>query len=205
MSRHARSAAVVAIALLAIALTTASAGALNMSVAPAGRVRAASSGSLTFEGGGMRIECQITLGGTISRGPIVVREGAQIGETTELTIGTCSGGRVERVLLLPWAIKIASVLGGAGPTGLTGILFTLVGAAFKLSVFGGFVNCLYMGTTAGLAALTPTARGETRYTMGSVVSLREVEIPLITGGLCPTRGHFIATFLIEPAQTYTFS
>jgi hypothetical protein len=206
MFRRARLA--VALAVVASGVAASSAAALDMTIDPAGRVVTASNGKLTF-GEAVSIQCNVTLKATLAATSIAVTSGAHVGEVSEVSIRNCEGGSVSGVLGLPWEITIDAPLETepeAEPRNLTGMLFELRDVAFNLSIFGGFVNCLYRGDTAGLAELIPTGEGETTYTANAIASLGEVFVPFERGsGFCPEDGAFTGEFTVNPEQTYAFS
>ncbi len=207
MGERLRAALVVSAALVAMAFAVSSANAVEMSISPAGAISASSS-NITFSGEGLGIICAVTLSGIVARGPIPVRAEAQYGEITGVRWEGCSGGTIERPLGLPWRILISSTLPAVErltTRNLTGILSALVGTAINLSSFGGFVNCLYAGTTGGLASFTHTGRESTSYTVAAIGSLSEIRVQFISGsGLCPRTGSFAGTFTFS-TQTVTLS
>ena len=195
------------VALAAMGVAASSAFAISATVANGGAVNA--TGTATFEGGGISIVCPLTLENSLLRGPITVARGAQLGETTGVRIGSCTGGSVESVLALPWRLTVNDTLptiASLTTTNATGVLLNVVNSSFNLSVFGGFVNCLYSGNAGALLTLTHTAAGSSTYTARTLAALRSVEIPLSRGGFgCPANGHFAGTFTLSATQTVTLS
>ena len=195
-------------ALVVLVLAVGSAGAVEMTVAPAGEITA-TAGRLTFEGEGIAITCPVTLRANVLRGPIPVRAEAQYGEVTGVAIGLCSGGSIERPLHLPWRILVSRSLPEAGsltPRNTTGVLSVVVGAAVNLGVFSGIVNCLHEGTLGGLATLTHTAGESTSYFTRSIASLEVISVPLVRGGFgCPANAHFAGSLTFTAIQTVTLS
>ncbi|MGN6189913.1 MAG: hypothetical protein ACTHOE_13545 [Conexibacter sp.] len=195
------------VALSAIGVAASSASAITASVANAGAVNA--TGTATFEGSGLSIVCPLTLRTSLLRGPITLAANAQIGEVSEVTIGSCTGGSVERVLNTPWRLTIRDTL----PTltslttrNATGVLVNIVGSAFLLSTFGGALNCLYRGNAGALMPMTHTAPESTTYTARSLEALRATELPLFSGeAFCPRTGHFAGNFTLSAVQTITLA
>jgi hypothetical protein len=207
MLKKTKLAVALVVALSAMGILTANAFAVSASVERAGAVNA--TGSSTFEGSGISIVCPLTLSNSLLRGPIVVARGNQIGEVTGVTIGACNGGAVESVLNTPWRLTINDSLptvASLTTRNATGLLLNINGAAFNLSVFGGFVNCLYSGTAGALLTMTHTARESVTYTANSLRALEGVSLPLARGGFgCPANGHFAGTFALSATQTITLS
>ncbi|MGN6189914.1 MAG: hypothetical protein ACTHOE_13550 [Conexibacter sp.] len=196
-----------AVTLATMGLAVDNAAAVTASIANAGAV--ALTGALTFEGSGLSIACPLTLNRSLLRGPITVVRGAQIGEVTEVRIGACSSGSIERVLNLPWRLTINDFLPtitSLTTTNATGMLVNIVGFAINFSVLGFALNCLYRGTLGLLFPLTHTAAGSNTYTMRSAEFLRAVEIPLFSGEpSCPTAIHASGRFTLSTVQTVTLS
>jgi hypothetical protein len=199
MFKKTRFAVALVVALAAMGVAASSAFAISATVANGGAVNA--TGSATFEGGGISIVCPLTLENSLLTGPIAIARGAKIGETTGVRIGSCTGGSVESVLALPWNLTIHDSLptiASLTTRNATGLLLDINGASFNLSVFGGFVNCLYSGTAGALLTLTHTARESVTYTGSSLRALEAVSLPLIRGGFgCPSSGHFAGTFTLS--------
>lgn len=197
-----------AMALVGVFGMAAPAAALEATAAPAGAIESPSSGEISFRGGAFTIRCPLTLNGNLRAGPIALASGAQFGTTTEVRIGRCSGGTVERVLNLPWNLKVETILpAGFTRENITGFLFRIERAAFQLAVFGEAIRCLYEGNAGALIRLTN--RGEDRrggWTYGTerIEALASVRLPLIRGGeFCPASGTFSGRFELRPAQVLT--
>ncbi len=196
-----------------IALTAAApAGALVAVVEPSGAIEAPSSGEISFRGGLITIRCPVTLGGSVSGGPIEVSRGAQFGSLTDVRVGRCSGGSVERVLInnreRAWPAKIETVLPVGGTREeLRGLLFFLERAAFQLATFGEAVACLYEGPAFGLIRainLGEDGSGGWRYSTERVDALTTASFRLVSGGeLCPANGSFSGRFELRPLLTIT--
>jgi hypothetical protein len=195
-----------AVALVAMFAVAGSASASEATVSPAGGIAAPSSGQLTFTGGSISIRCNVTLNGSLLRGPIRTESTSQIGEVTEVTIAreTCSGGTVEGVLNVPWTMTLTQTLGTA-PNAITGLLFTINNAQFLLSVFGGFIDCLYAGNAGALLALSAIARTSPQQYRTGTISALNSSLSLSSGGFgCPSSGSMTGTFTVT-AQTITVS
>jgi len=192
------------VALSAMAVAASSAFALSASVSAGGAVSATA--TATFEGSGISIICPLTMRESLLTGPIVIAANNQIGEVTEVSINRarCSGGNVSGVLGLPWRLTINSWT----PEPLERenartLLVNIVGSAFNLEIFGGFVNCLYSGNAGGSLPLTRIGTG--RYTARTIEALSSIELPLHSGSGCPARGHFAGTFTLSATQTVTLA
>jgi hypothetical protein len=207
MLKKTKLAVALVVALAAMGVAASSAFAIEAAISRGGAVNATSA-SVSFEGSGVTIVCPLTMAlslRTASR--VVVNE--QIGEVTGVTIGACEGGRVSGVLGTPWRITVNSTLPAIETLttrNARGVLLNIVNAAFNLSIFGGFVNCLYRGNAGGLMPLTATAREEVRYTASTIDALAGINIPLFEGGFgCPANGHFAGRFTLAATQTVTLS
>ena len=193
-----------ALAVCTLALTVADASALSGTDSNGGAVNATSA-SVTFEGSGISIVCPLTVELSLLRGPIAISRGSQWGEVGGVRIGSCTGGSVSGTLGMPWRVTLNDSL----PTimslttrNATGLLFTANGVQFNLSVFGGFVNCLYEGNAGWLMPLTHTFSGSATYTGRTLEGLTAVNLSLIRGGFgCPSTGHFNGNFMLATTQT----
>lgn len=207
MSKYVKLVLTSAVALVALFAVVGSAVASEATVSPAGAIASASEGKLSFTGGSFTIRCNVTLNGSLLRGPIRTEGTGQLGSITEVQIRECEGGSVSGVLFREeegraWAIRLVRTLGTA-PNSVTGLLFNIVGAKFQLSVFGEAVNCLYAGDNGALMALTAT-RTAGVYTTGRITALATA-LPLVSGGfLCPSSGTMAGRFNIT-AQTITIT
>lgn len=199
-------------AVVAVLTATTGASALEATIEPAGAIEAPSSGEISFRGGLITIRCPVTLGGTANAGPIAVARGSQFGLISDVRIGRCSGGSVERVLInnreRVWPAKIEAVLPAGGTREeLRGILFFLERAAFQLATFGEAVSCLYEGPAFGLIRTTNLGEdraGGWRYSTERVEALQIASFRLVSGGeLCPTTGSFSGRFDLNPLLTIT--
>lgn len=199
-------------AVVAALTATTGASALEATIEPAGAIEAPSSGELSFRGGLITVRCPVTLGGTVNAGPIELSRGSQFGLVSDVRIGRCSGGTVERVLInnreRVWPAKVEAVLpAGSAKEELRGILFFLERAAFQLATFGEAVGCLYEGPAFGLIRLTNL--GENRagawlYSTERAETLPIASFRLISGGeLCPATGSFSGRVDLNPLLTLT--
>jgi hypothetical protein len=202
---------VAALALTALAATAVSANAATgVSISPAGEISQTSIGKVTFTAGESRIECNLTLAGRLSSTLVSIT--SSIGSVTRVTWANCVGGEVSAVLGLPWSITITK-LNGTTPSRVAAEAVTsgqikIAGTAFKLSVFGGFVECLYGGSTSSVEASMPATKvsGTTRsYNLGNL-TIQANSLALTSGGFgCPGSGSMSGTFNpASPTQTTTF-
>jgi hypothetical protein len=114
-----------AMALLAASATAASAATITIS--PGGTIVAAIRG-LGFEGIVIPLfVCDVTLGGTLARGPISLS--GRVGSITSFRASECSGGHTAAANGLPWSLTGQTAL--ACPSASTGLLGT-VPASFTL-------------------------------------------------------------------------
>jgi hypothetical protein len=190
-----------AVALVAMFTVAGSAMASEATVSPAGAISAPSTGQTTFTSS-FSTRCNLTLNGSLLRGPIRTESTSQIGEVTEVTIAreTCEGGTVEGVLNVPWRMTLTQTLGTA-PNAITGLLLTINNVQFLLSVFGGFVDCLYEGDVGALLVLSALRTAGT-YRTGNIAALNS-SLSLASGGFgCPSSGSMSGTFTVT-AQTIT--
>jgi len=211
-----------ALALVAFAASAGSASAArSIEISPGGTVTQVSLGLVTFVSGETSITCNLTLRIELVRGLVGPALLIRIGQVTDVRWEGCSGGTVERVLGLPWDVALVSqlltegareercetvgVLISAAPYNrVCGAKIEILRAQFRLSVFGGFVRCLYAGNVRALMTLTRIASDETQatYRMGLLLILPN-SLPLVEGGFgCPATGEMRGTFgAATPAQT----
>jgi hypothetical protein len=205
MLKRSRYVLITAVALACVSWAG-SATASEETISPAGSIAAPSTGQLTFTGGSISIRCNLTLNGSLLRGPIRTESTSQLGEITEVNIAreTCEGGRIAGVLNVPWTMTLTQTLGTA-PNALTGLLFTIHDLQFLVDALGGFVNCLYRGNAGALLALSAIARtSPQQYRTGNITALNS-SLSLASGGFgCPSSGSMAGTFSIT-AQTITVS
>ena len=199
-------------AVLVALAAAAGASALEATIEPVGAIEAPSSGEISFTGGLITVRCPLTLHGTVSGGPIELSRGSQFGLLTDVRIGRCTGGTVERVLIdnrtRAWPAKIETVLpAGFRREDIRGILFFLERAAFQLGTFGEAVRCLYEGPAYGLIRtvnLGENRAGAWRYSTDRVDALAIASLRLISGGeACPANGSFSGSFNLNPLLTLT--
>jgi hypothetical protein len=99
-------AAVIAVALLG-ALTTPAAAYSSLVIERGGAIRQVSEGKITFEGGIVSVACNLTLTGELE--PTLAGELPILaGRVTSLTWSECTGGNINEILGLPWAVRIES-------------------------------------------------------------------------------------------------
>lgn len=187
---------VAALALGAITLASGSATAASFRIEPQGNIRTVSLGKLTFEGG-VAIECNITMNGSLSSALLNKVEGTEFGRITEVRFALCEGGNVETIRNLPWPMTYKSILGTL-PSAVTGMVLVVNGADFKLSAFGGFARCRYRGNAEALMEVS----GSNPYTAGLIRSL-ENPLSLVEGALCPATGTMKGSFTLTPTTRIT--
>ena len=200
-------------ALIAAFAIAAPAWALEATVTPGRSIESVSEGEISFRGGIFTIRCPLTLRGELRTTTISFTRGEEFGRLTGVSIGRCSGGTVERVLInereRAWPLKFEFELPAAArKENLTNILYSIERAAFQLAVFGEAVRCLYEGRAGALGELVN--RGEDRrggwlYGFEKSTALEALRLPLIRGGeFCPATGSFAGRFRAPtPAQTIT--
>ena len=164
---------------------------------PGGSIEATSIGKVTFDGG-ITIACYMTFDGSLEADEFELDEETAIGEITDLSTASCSGGTFEGVLGTPWTVRLDETI-GALPDELEALGVTIEGVAFNLSTFFGLVNCLYEGELEAIVELS----GENAYSAGVVVFDESSELSWVRGsGACPTSGSFSGGLEFEPAQEF---
>jgi hypothetical protein len=195
-----------ALALVALFAVAASASAAhNATIRNAGEIRTASSGKVTFRAGEISIACNLTLAGTLASAVSNLErpeERQSLGSISSVSWAECSGGEVAGVLGTPWNILYTGET-GAMPNEVRSVSFTVQNAQFRLSVFGGFVNCLYAGEAPVSMAATATRTAGT-YTSG-LIRTTESSFSKVSGSLCPATGTMTGSFNMSPTQTITVS
>lgn len=144
--------------------------------------------SLTFEAGGLRVVCPVTLNGSFASASFPVTPGTRVGSFTSATVGTCTEGRaVVLTETLPWSLRYSS-FGGTLPN-ITSLTFRLVGASFKGTAGG--LECLLRSTEERPINVVATRESNSESeTLGEITGLRMDEragIPL-RGTLCEIAG-----------------
>jgi hypothetical protein len=185
-----------AIAFLAISITTASANKLSTSNQLIRLVWPEES-RLNFanSAGGLEVACAVTVEGSFHGRTIQKTSGLLVGYITRAIVGpiaNCVKTNVTNVQVLtaslPWHLRYDSFTGTL--PAIAGIRFQEVGNAILLTGFGQ--SCLYKST-----ASSPAFAIANREAGGAITSLRAEEgssIPLFSGGgLCPATGAFSGT------------
>lgn len=213
-----------ALALTAFAASAGSASAASgVRITPGGAITQTSQGKVTFQAGETRIECNLTLTGRLETALVRFVRGTltRLGQITRVDWRECVGGEVERVLNLPWNIALNTILENE-PRNCTrvnepflapyntacGALIVILGPQFQLSIFGGFVRCLYGSAAERVGALLPLTRTgdngrEATYTMGLLTILAN-SFRLTSGFGCPATGEMRGRFNeASPRQTLT--
>jgi hypothetical protein len=148
------------LASITAAVLVGSASAANVTFERAGSIEMPSSGKLTFGEGSTTIQCEFTFNGTLARGPIEATAGRQVGSITEVSINRaeCTGGELERVLGLPWALVYdeATPSQAGLPNNITGLRLRIINFNLLLSTFFGIVNCLWAGNLGLILSVTQT-------------------------------------------------
>jgi hypothetical protein len=181
-----------AVALVALAGLTSSASAVRLQSRNGGAITSVALGRLTFEGAGINIRCNVTLGGNLRTEAIEAVRGTQFGTITEGEVTNCETEAEIINESLPWAVTYNT----HSATG--GLEFTISGMEFLID----FINsgCEYRGNPTATLAWTRTV------TSGLIRSNAN-SIPLLTRlfGLfnCPTTGRLIGSFNLAPIQTIT--
>ena len=194
-----------ALALVALFAVAATASAHNATISPAGEASQVSSGKVTFRAGEIRIECNLTLAGTLASSVSNLErpeERQSLGSVRSVRWAECVGGNVESVLGTPWNILYTGET-GAMPNEVSSVQFTVQNAQFLLSTFGGFARCLYAGESPVSMAATRT-RTAGVYTSGNIRTT-ESAFSLVSGFGCPSSGNMTGTFTMSPTQTITVS
>lgn len=189
-------------AVATLAIATATAAAYDLELSPAGEAEAVSDGRVIFTRSSINIECVLTL--ELDLAGIVVdadERSVQLGEVIDVQWSECVGGEWRAFLGLEWAVDVVAVLGTL-PTEATGLGLEIPNFALQLSVFGGFVNCLWAGPLPLLATLTAGKEPGT-YELG-VVSMHG-NLPLVSGFLCGSTLAISGDFGLEPTQVVTIS
>jgi hypothetical protein len=187
---------------LVVAALTGTASAASFRIASGGSILLASRLQATFSSGSPEISCELTFAGTISTGLLTKVAGTQFGSITGVRIleEGCRGGILQSggILGLSWPLRYQSILGTL-PSEVNGILFTIERVAFKLEIYGGFVECLYSGNSGFLMLLS----GTNPYTPTFINAL-STALRLVSGGFgCPSTGSFFGVFGLSPTQTIT--
>lgn len=194
------------LALVALFAIAATASAYTATVRNAGAISTVSSGKVTFTAGTSRIECNLTLPGTLASSVATIEQevGQSLGaiEGTRVTWAECVGGTVSATLGASWNLKFNRIEGTL-PERVTAVDFTIQNAEFLLSTFGGFANCLYHGE-APVTMATNTTRTVDVYTSGTIRTTESL-FSLVSGSLCPSSGRMTGTFTMSPQQTITVS
>jgi len=182
LKQRAAALAVVA-AIIAVAATGASAA--RFDATPGGSVTGSSVDGFTFIASGVEIDCDVTLGGSMSGATLAKTVGLKVGEVSSMRWSGCSGGEVEAVLGLPWEVDYTSFTGTL-PSAVTAMNVTVVNAQIRLRVFGGLATCLYAGALE--VVLTPLLLWDGSYTTWPQFEIEEEgsELAKRSGGeLCP--------------------
>lgn len=191
-----------ALALVAVFAVASTAAAYDAAISPAGEISTTSNGGVTFEASGIEIICNLTLAGSLEGSVSSVESDTNqdLGEITSVEWNSCSGGNVRAVLGLEWNVSYDGSQGTL-PNEVSAVDFTIDDAEFQLSVFGGFVNCLYTGDADVSMAVSRT-RSAGVYTSSTISTTGSV-YDKVSGTLCPATGSMTGSFSMSPTQTIT--
>ena len=188
-----------ALSLLALVASAGTASAFTAAVEPAGTISSVSEGKVIFASGSTRIECNLTLRGSLNS-RVTLTAGQSLGTITGVEARECSAGATVTVLATPWTLEYTSTEGTL-PNAATAVNFNVLRAAFRLSLFGGFINCLYEGNQPSILSVS----GTNPYTSG-VITIEPVSLPRRAGSGCPATGSMSGTFRgLSPSQRITVS
>jgi hypothetical protein len=176
-----------ALALAAFMAASGTASAFTATVAPAGAITSVSRGLVTFSSGTTTITCRVTLRGSLNA-TVTLTAGQSLGRVSAVEIAECSSGATVTVLSLPYNLNYQSVAGTL-PNAVTAINFRVDAAAFNLSLFGRFINCLYSGNQPARLAV----RGTNPYETGDITTTA-ASLPLVRGAGCPSEGEMRGVF-----------
>lgn len=192
MLRHINAAiAWTAISLLALlSLATTVQASTGIGFSPGGRVTISSAGRLTFTGGAVRIECNITLTASFASSVVKVA-GTSLGSVTAATVSGCPTGTSMAFLFTSpttWPMTYNS-FAGTLPS-ISNVSLTLSGGqiSFTTSTTG---TCLYTGSLGG------------RFTPPNALAIDAGNswTRSAGGALCPSSGRWSGSFGVTPNQT----
>lgn len=174
-----------------------SASAFTAVVSPGGGITSVSLGTVTFSSGETTINCNLTLTGELNR-VITLVSGVELGRIRVVTARECNNGATVTILALPYNLSFNESLGTLPDNG-TGTRYTVRGASFNLSLFGGFVNCLYRGEQPALLGTTDTGTNTYRSGLNTIIG---APLSKVSGFGCPASGELEGSFTLT-AQTIT--
>lgn len=160
-----------------------SASAFTAVASPSGAITSVSLGTVTFSSGETTINCRLTLRGELRR-EITLVSGVTLGSISSVTAAECNNVARITILALPYTLSFTASLGTLPDNG-TGTSFRVLGASFNISLFGGFVNCLYRGDQSALLATTDTGTNTYRTGLNTIIG---VPLRKISGAGCPAEG-----------------
>lgn len=146
--------------------------------------------ALTFEGGGLRIVCPVTITLTLHGRSFPKVERTLVG-FAEIIVGTalCSGGTARA---LPGRYHVRYISFSGTLPNIRGIRLRLERTAFLLSV-GGFGECLYQGDADGITGPGTEVTSLTADETSSIPLFRR-----LAGIFCPATGRFRGTATVAP-------
>jgi len=190
-----------------LAGSTTAAATFRMTLSSAGAISMASLGRLTF-GTAPTVQCNVTLRGTLARGPIEMTSGESFGSVTEVRVANCTGGTWERPLNLNWPLRFISILQGIAPDEIEYIGYMIEGFSWNWSTYFSIVNCLYgFGIANGLpAALALNDTGRNTYTTALSQLIETAQVPFVRGSeACPSEGPWKGLLGLSAQQRITVS
>lgn len=178
--------ALVALCALTVSVGTASAS-RGLTLRPGGAITATSNGKLTLQGGGLNVECDVSLSGSLATS-ITKGIGNSVGSLSSGSATACNLG-VTVVILFPsaWALTYNGFTGTL--PSITGVRFIVRNAQFLLTI-PGVGACLFAGD---VPAILNSSGGS-----ASSITVDTNSVPLRTtlSGICPAAGRLVGGFRI---------
>ena len=181
--------ALAALALLALLPAAARATEWWVEVEPEGANSWTSLGSVTFTAGAFTVSCSVTFSGELELGFVAEASAGEIADTGRFSAARwsgCTGGEINTVLALPWAVHFTEMTGTL-PEAVTAEQDTIEGLAVQLTT-GGFLTCLYRGNVPTSTSFSGSSPYETGLT-----SLSTNSLTLVSGAACPTTARVSGT------------
>lgn len=140
--------------------------------------------SARVSGAGTTIACPLTIEGSMHSRTITKTPGLLIGQyiTIRWDTSSCTGGTITALTATPYHLTYKTFTGTLPLFG--GIKADVVGLGFEITLFGGFIHCLYRSTAA--APATGTFNVDSRGVVTGYRADEGASIPLASGaGVCP--------------------